>query len=120
MFVPEPAKMKDRKNLYRWMPRIGALAFSAFISLFVQDAFSHPGTSAVGIIMHLLPVLFCLLVVLFAWQREWIGALAFGTIFFIYAWQSLEHPWWIAAIGGPLLILTVLYGLAWRVRRAGP
>ncbi len=103
-----------------WAPRVLAAGFAIFLSLFAGDASNEAESDRVrsmGFFMHLLPALFCALVAVLAWKKEWIGALVFGLLAGIYAWWAWAHPQWIFVIATPMLLLSVLYVLAWRERR---
>jgi hypothetical protein len=115
--------MELRSMILRWAPRALAMAFTVFISLFALDAFEgHEGfrEKAVALFMHLLPTFICVAAIALAWRREWLGTLVFGLLFVVYSAQSWAHPGWILAVGGPMVLLAVLYALAWRVRRSVP
>ena len=104
-----------------WAPRVLAIAFALFLSLFAGDASNEAESDSVrsmSFFMHLLPALFCVVVVVLAWKREWIGALFFLLLAVFYTWWAWAHPSWIFAIALPMLALAVLYLLAWRERRA--
>jgi hypothetical protein len=48
-----------------------------------------------------------------AWRREWVGAVAFTGLAAAYAYVARTHVSWIPVIGGPLLIVGVLYSVSW-------
>lgn len=101
-----------------WPPRIGALLFTAFISLFAFEAGdTQQVAQPLDFIMHLLPVGFCVLIIALAWKREWIGAAAFITLALLYAWWAMDHLQWVLLMSGPLLIIAMLYLYAWWMRR---
>ncbi len=110
-----------RNTILRWAPRALATAFILFISLFALDAFEGQqsfGEKALSLFMHLIPTWTCLLVVALSWKREWLGSLLFSGLAVIYAVWAWGHPSWILAIGGPLVLLAVLYAVAWRMRKS--
>lgn len=72
------------------------------------------------VLMHLMPMLFCGLIILLAWQREWIGELVFLALALFYGWWARDHVQWILVIGGPLLLIAGLYGWAWVARKRTP
>lgn len=80
-------------RLLYWSPRVVALLFAGFVSLFALDVF---GTGAgfwqtlLALIIHLLPVGALLVGILLAWRWEWIGAL------FLIGWAV----WYIAMAWG--------------------
>ena len=105
----------------RWIPRIAATLFTLFISLFAFDTGENGGgVRMLDLLMHLLPTLFCVVVIVSAWKREWIGALVFLLLAVVYGWWASKHVDWILLIGGPLLLLTGLYTWAWVQRKRMP
>jgi len=112
--------MEQRSNWLVWAPRVAALLFTAFMGLFAMDAWEGvegAGPRTIGLLMHLVPAGLCLLVLVLAWHREWIGALAFALLALLYAVNAWDRPDWVLTVGGPLVLLAVLYALAWRERR---
>lgn len=102
----------------RWLPRVAAILFTLFISLFAGDADEgENGARMMDLLMHLLPTLFCVVVIVLAWQREWLGSLIFLALFVLYAWWASDHVQWILLIGSPMLLIGGLYGWAWVVRK---
>ena len=94
-----------------WPPRILTIIFALFLSFF---AFNGPyGTEGEGpgssaFFLNLLPALVCLLVLVAAWRREWIGALAFVLLAAMYAWATRSRPDWVVALATPMLLLVLL------------
>lgn len=64
-------------QLVHWAPRIGLLAFAAFISLFALDVFDagySPLETLLALSLHLIPTFILVAVAILAWRRPWIGA----------------------------------------------
>ena len=104
-----------------WAPRLLAAAVSLFLATLSLDAF---GTASFrealpDFIVHLTPAAIVLAVAALAWHREWIGAVAFLALAVGYAAAARDHPSWIAAVSGPLLVVAALYAWNWTYRRAG-
>lgn len=102
--------------LLRWVARGAAFLLVAFLGLFAADTFTGPGDGferSRDALMHLLPALACLLIVVVAWRKAWIGALAFGILAGIYALWASDRPEWVLAISGPLALVALLYSWAW-------
>lgn len=113
--------MKLRSLIIRWAPRVLAAAFTLFISLFALDAFEGQAgfrEKAVALFMHLLPTFVCVAAIALAWRREWLGALLFGGLAAYYAASAWGHPSWVYLIAGPMLLVAVLYAVAWVNRRS--
>lgn len=109
-----------------WAPRLLAVAISLFLSVFALDAFdgSVPFAEALpDFLLHLIPTAILLGVIVLAWRREWIGAVAFSGLAVAYAIPAYAHLSWMVTISGPLLIVGALYAWSWRRRkrlRSGP
>jgi hypothetical protein len=111
-------------RILRWSPRVLALTFGAFITLFALDAFSESNgfvEMLVGFIIHLLPTFLVLGIVMISWKREWIGAILFTVLAILYVasvWERYQLRWWSSylLIGGPMLVVAVLYGVNWILR----
>ncbi len=103
--------------IIRWLPRVVAMLFTLFISLFAFDVGEGGTVHMLDLLMHLLPSLFCMLIIVLAWTREWLGAVTFLALAVVYAWWAREHVQWILLIGGPMLLLAGLYLAAWMQRK---
>lgn len=114
--------------LLHWAPRLLALAFIGFVSLFALDVFGEGRgwqDTSVALALHLIPSIVLAEVVALAWRRPWIGALLFGAAGALYvgwAMQRADVPLstrllWCATIAGPALLVAALFGMDWRTRR---
>ena len=100
--------MKSNKFLY-WSPRLLAILYAVFMSLFALDIFTEGYTfweSVLGLLVHLVPAYLIALALLIAWKWEGIGgivfiALAFAAQLFFQPSGWLNHS---LIIGLPLLI----------------
>ena len=106
-----------------WTPRVLAILFAVFISLFALDVFGEhypPGQLLVALGMHLLPTAVVLVVLAIAWRWELIGALAYvGLGAFYIAWSRGRVDWTAClAIAGPPFVVGVLFLSSWLTRRA--
>ena len=88
---------KTNKILY-WTPRILAILFILFLTLFSFDVF-EPGLTAgqiaLALLMHNIPSIVLTILLIFAWKREWLGALAFiigACIHCIYNLELTNNP----------------------------
>ena len=105
-------------TVLRWIPRGLAIIMGLFLALFAMDALNEEGDLATrlgGLFMHLTPTWLCLITLLVAWKREWIGAIAFGLFALGYVWYASDHADWILVISGPLLLVAAAYTAAWRM-----
>lgn len=109
-------------RLLYWTPRVTAIAFAVFLGIFAFDELSRAGdlrTRALAFSVHLLPAALALTGLLLAWRQEWVGAILFPLLALIYLIGTRGRLDWsaYAVIGGPLLLIGILFGLDWRQRR---
>ncbi len=108
-------------SVLRWTPRVLAIAFVLFLSLFALDAFNgNSGWAALlAFVIHLVPSLVLVTVAALAWKREWVGALVFVAFAVWYVWEAgFGRPWsWYAFIAGPAALTGILYLASWWQRR---
>ena len=86
---------------------MGGLAMAAFLALFALDAVNP---------IHLLPSLLVLAIVALGWKFDWVGAIGFTALAFLYAamvWGRLD---WVSVISTPLLLVGLLFCASWRAR----
>jgi hypothetical protein len=103
-----------------WAPRVLSIAFVAFLSLFALDVFSEGRAfwpTVLALLIHLIPSAILVLVVALAWRWEWIGAVLFAGVGFLYLATAWKHPTWVLLISGPLFLIAALYLLDWAVQR---
>ena len=102
--------------LIRWLSRGAAFLLILFLGLFAADTFTGPGDGFERLrdaLLHLLPAMACLLVVVVAWRKAWIGAVSFIILAGICALWASDRPDWVFAISGPLALVALLYAWAW-------
>lgn len=110
--------MMRKRRWLSWLARTLAISFALLISLIALDVFSmglSPGDALLALLIHLIPTLIILLVLLVAWRWEGIGGLLFIVLGFAYvgATWSVDRIWVYALISGPLLLIGLLFVLAW-------
>lgn len=114
------------KKLLFWVPRILAILFALFVSLFAFDVFG-PGQSLgemlLGFLIHLIPTYLIVIALIVAWRWERVGAILFVGLGLLYIlWMRGMH--WSAYLimaGIPCLIgLLFLASWLYRRRRARP
>ncbi len=109
------------KRFLYWTPRIVAIAYVAFISLFALDVFNEAQgflQTALALSMHLIPSFVLVLVLAIAWRREWIGAAAYlllAATYVIWGWGKFHWSAYVL-IAGPLVILGGLFLAGWLQR----
>lgn len=109
------------RTAFYWAPRILAIAFGLFVSLFALDAFDGQASvwEKLGrFAVHLVPVGVYAIVLVLSWRWEWIGAVLFAALGALYVATIGRHNMdWSLIIAGPLFVLAALFLLGW-VRRA--
>ncbi|HET6348515.1 MAG TPA: hypothetical protein VFH88_05465 [Candidatus Krumholzibacteria bacterium] len=105
----------------QWTPRIICIAFALLLSMFAFDVFEEPVSPIrkVGaLLVHLIPTFGVLLILWVTWKRPWVGAIVFpllGIFYVVWSWGKFN---WMAPtfIGGPLLVMGILFWMSWRAR----
>jgi hypothetical protein len=104
-----------------WSPRILAILFALFISIFALDVFAEANgfwRTALGLAIHLVPTAAVVLILAAAWRWEWMGAILFALMAGLYAYQVLPlHLSWAVFISGPLLAIAALFLADWMAER---
>lgn len=106
------------KTILFWSPRILAILFAIFLSLFALDAFS--GNISLwekikDFLIHLIPAFVILLLLCLAWKWEIIGALSYFALaiwYIVTSWGRFPTSVYIV-IGLPLFIIAVLFLINW-------
>ena len=105
-----------------WTPRILSILFAAFLGIFAADVFSETRgfwSTAVALLLHLIPSVLILLILVLAWRREWLGGafyLAFGVLYLVASWGTSD---WIGygAISAPLVVIAFFFFAHWWLLR---
>jgi hypothetical protein len=108
-------------RVIQWAPRIIGFVFAAFLAVFALDVFGEslePMKLALALFMHLIPTWLVLLVIAVSWRREWIAALLLPLLAIAHVWTMHGRLDWTAyaIVDGPLILLALMYWLAWRTR----
>lgn len=109
-----------------WTPRILAIAYIAFLSMFALDVFSeeHGFWRILGaLLVHLIPSLVLLAALILAWRWEWIGAALFSAAGLLYIFLVVDRPVsigikliWVMTISVPAFLVGALFFANWRKR----
>jgi len=97
-------KLTLSKILY-WLPRILAILFIAFVSLFALDVFGQPQWF-LAFLMHLIPSYILIIVTIIAWKHERVGGFIFVTIGILVLVSSRFES---LIISIPVIILGALF-----------
>ena len=125
--------MQKTGNLLYWTPRVLAILFIIFLSLFSLDVFQpgmSPGDVALGLFMHNIPSFILIVLLVVAWKRDIVGAVGFIAAGLAYIGLVVSNavgsglPWYIAitwalTIAGPALLIGILFLANWQKGRAG-
>lgn len=114
---------KLSKQALFWTPRVLAIAYICFLSLFALEAFGEghgfSGT-LLALTIHLIPNLVLIAGLVVAWRWEWIGASLYAAAGMLYISWVLRRPLspaikltWIVAIAGPALLVAALFLANW-------
>lgn len=111
-----------RRTLF-WTPRMLAMLYIAFLSMFALDVFSGEHgfwRILAALSVHLIPACILIVVLILAWRWEWIGAALYAAAGVVYVAQVLELPLapaikmnWILTIGGPTFLVAALFLANW-------
>lgn len=97
-----------------WIPRVVALLFILFISLFALDSFGTGeslGMMFLGFLIHLIPSLVLIVALVVAWRCEKIGGWLFiliGVVFTVF-FDTYEDIMTFLIISGPLFLVGILF-----------
>lgn len=100
-----------------WTPRILAIIFVIFLSMFALDVFQEGHTFWVAIgafIIHLIPTFIVILAIGAAWKNETIGGMLFfllGFAYLIMAWGEMSFLTYLVMIG-PVFLTGFLFMLS--------
>lgn len=113
--------MPSENRLLLWTPRLLGIALALFLAMFALDVFGEPGTlveKSVALLMHLIPAGLVGAVVIVAWRRELVGAVAFAALAVAYVVSVWDRfPWFAyAGISGSLLLTGLLFLASWASR----
>ena len=106
------------KKLIYWSPRILGILFVLFLSLFSLDVFTEDISGwdlILGVLIHLSPAIFLLIIVMISWKYDLVGTLVFigFAIFYVIA-AGFDRPYsWYLAISLPSTIVGILFYFSW-------
>ena len=111
------AKKKNNGKVLYWTPRILAVAFILFISMFALDVFGEYGFPEVlvALFMHLVPSFLLIAATAVAWKNEKAGgilflALGIVTVFFFRTYSDIIS---FLIVSMPVFVIGGLFILNW-------
>jgi hypothetical protein len=113
--------MKQRlKRFLFWMPRVLAMLFALFISLFALDVFGVGYSfweTVAALLMHLIPVYLILIALGLGWRWEWLGGILFIGLGILYIVVAQGFPLQVyLLVAGPAFVIGALFFVDWRYR----
>jgi hypothetical protein len=111
------------KNILFWTPRVMGILIAGLLTLLSTDVFAegYPFWQAIGgFLIHMLPAFAVILVLIFAWRWEWVGALgfiAFGVWYVAITWSNDMHWSAYAVLSGIPILIGTLFLVGWINRR---
>jgi len=111
------------KTALFWIPRVLAMAYIVFLSLFALDVFSEGHgfwKTILALAIHLIPAFVLIGGLILAWRWEWIGAVLFAAAGGLYIGLVLRLHLsvaiklnWILTIAGPAFIVSATFLANW-------
>jgi len=103
-----------RKKILYWLPRIVAILFILFISMFAFDVFSEYsllGEILVALFMHLVPSFFLVAAAVIAWRWPIVGGVLFIVLglFSVVFFNTYDEVLSLLLISTPPVILGLLF-----------
>lgn len=112
---------KNMKKTMLWTPRISAILFVLFISIFALDVFEADkslGETLVGLFIHLIPSILLTIAIILAWRWEWVGAVSFAGWAILYFAMARGFEWFVYLIvAGIPLIIGIFFLVDWVYRK---
>jgi Flp pilus assembly protein protease CpaA len=105
-------------RLLYWSPRILAIAFAVFISIFALDVFGENHgfwPTALAFSIHMIPTMIVVAILIAAWRWEWVGAVVYALLTALYLWWGLPRRplLGVLMIATPLLVIAGLFLADW-------
>ena len=107
MIQKKPKNNSCLVKFFYWLPRILAICFTVFISLFALDVLGQPGWF-LGLLIHLVPTYILIAATVLAWKNEMIGGILFLLVgvlmMFFTRFESMIVSLPIIVIGALFLV----------------
>jgi hypothetical protein len=84
------SRMKMKRKILTWAPRVLAILMAAFLSMFAMDVFEEYAFPLVlvALFMHLIPTFALVIVILLAWRYKLVGGILFILLAIFYTWMT--------------------------------
>ncbi len=96
------------KKFMYWLPRVLAILFIVFVSMFALDVFGEPQW-LLALVMHLIPSFVLIALTVFAWKRSFLGGILFliaGLFAFVFFGSESYFIYIPTFVIGGLFLLT--------------
>jgi hypothetical protein len=108
----------------RWIPRLLAIAYLIFISLFALDIFDLDLSfweMSLGLLMHLIPSFVALAVLILSWRFELAGGIIFVLLGLLFPMVFRDASWqsWLFLLAPLWLIGFLFIASAWKSKALG-
>lgn len=122
-------KQKMKKKIGKflcWAPRILAILFILFLSIFSLDIFDMSlgfWESVLGLLIHNIPVIILGIVVWISWKHEIVGGIVFILAGLVYMLMLITGGFesymllWCLLISGPAFLIGILFLINWFKKR---
>jgi len=111
------------KQTFFWAPRVLAMVYIAFVSIFALDVFGEEHgfwRILAALLVHLIPAFVLIVGLILAWRWEWIGAVLYAAAGVLYVAWTAGRPItaaikvnWILLIAGPTFLVAALFLANW-------
>jgi len=106
--------MASATSFRYWLPRVAAIIYIVFISIFALDAFSKDFSlfeNIIAFVIHLIPSFILLALTIIAWKWQKLGGLLLivASIIFTFFFKSYREFWGFVIITIPILLLGLLF-----------
>jgi hypothetical protein len=110
--------VRTSKRMLYWAPRVWGIVYALFISFFaldVLDAHLPFAKLMLALAIHLIPTAILAVVLVFAWQRDWVGCVGFIALGLLYLWIThLRYPATVYfVISGTAFLIGLLFLADW-------
>jgi hypothetical protein len=105
---------RKSKGFLHWLPRILAIAFILFLSIFALDVFDGRSgfwMTLAAFLIHLIPSLVLFAITVVAWHNEKVGGILFlilGLVFTFF-FETYKEISIFLAISGPVFLTGILF-----------
>lgn len=115
-------KTKKKNKTWYWLPRILAIVFILFVSIFALDVFMEDYTlleTIVALFMHLIPTFVLIAVTILAWKKEFAGGIAFiilGLLFTVF-FNTYQELVGFLIISLPVFVIGILFLISHKLNK---